>query len=67
MNVNGGSKQHLLFVWSPGGWELREVEGDPPAVGSELTVAGRELVVTKIGPSPLPADPRPCAYTAGKH
>jgi len=67
MNANGGSKQHLLFAWSPGGWELREAEGDPPAVGTELTVGGRELVVTKVGPSPLPADPRPCAYTAGKY
>ena len=67
MNANCGSKQHLLFVWSPTGWELREAEGDAPPVGTELTVSGHELVVTKIGPSPLPADPRPCAYTAGKH
>ncbi len=67
MEANGSTRGHLLFAWSPNGWELREAEGDPPAVGTELTVSGHELVVTKIGPSPLPADPRLCAYTSGKY
>ena len=67
MGENGSARQHLLFAWSPSGYALREGQGEPPAVGSELTVAGHELVVTKIGPSPLPADSRPCAYTAGKY
>jgi hypothetical protein len=55
---------HVLFVWSTGGWELRDREGDPPAVGDELEVDGKQLVVTKVGPSPLPGDSRRCAYTA---
>jgi hypothetical protein len=58
---------HVLFLWSPGGYRLSERDGEPPAVGSELVDDGRELVVTKVGPSPLPGDSRPCAYTTGRH
>ena len=57
---------HVLFLWSPNGYTLQEAAGDPPSVGPELEVDGRTLVVTKIGPSPLPGDPRPCAYAVGK-
>ena len=53
---------HLLFIWSPGGYELQEREGEPPAVGSEVELDGRTERVTKIGASPLPGDGRPCAY-----
>jgi hypothetical protein len=53
---------HLLFVWKPSGYELREQEGDPPAVGSEVEQDGQLLRVTKVAPSPLPGDSRPCAY-----
>lgn len=54
--------KHLLFVWKPSGYELREADGDAPAVGSLVEVDDREEQVIKIGPSPLPNDPRPCAY-----
>ena len=57
---------HLLFVGSPTGYSLREAPGDPPRVGDEVEVDGRTLVVSKVGPSPLPGDPRPCAYADGK-
>jgi hypothetical protein len=68
MEENGSSRrQYLLFAWSPGGYELRERDGDPPEIGTELQDNGHELVVTKIGPSPLPGDTRPCAYTSGRH
>jgi hypothetical protein len=68
MDENGfGSGGYVLFAWSPAGYELRERSGDPPPVGAELEDAGHELVVTKIGPSPLPGDSRPCAYTTGRH
>lgn len=63
---DGNASGHLLFLWSPTGYTLREVEGDPPPVGHELENGERTVVVTKIGASPLPADARPCAYTVGK-
>ena len=53
---------YLLFVWKPSGWELREREGDPPAVGEEVEDDGVRMTVTKVAPSPLPADDRRCAY-----
>jgi hypothetical protein len=53
---------HLLFVWSPGGYELLNMSGEPPRVGEVVGVSGGPRVVTKIGPSPLPGDERPCAF-----
>jgi hypothetical protein len=53
---------HLLFVWKTTGWELREQEGDAPAVGSEVEQDGAAMRVTKVAPSPLPGDLRQCAY-----
>lgn len=60
MSDNG----HVLFVWSTGGWELRDRDGEAPELGDRIDVDGTELVVTKVGPSPLPGDTRRCAYTA---
>jgi hypothetical protein len=57
---------YLLFVWSPTGYSLREMDGDPPPVGHELEVDERPLLISKIGPSPLPGDSRPCAFSVGK-
>ena len=62
-NGTRGSAGHLLFVWSPAGWTLRERDGDPPAVGSTVEEGDAVLEISKIGPSPLPGDRRPCAYT----
>jgi hypothetical protein len=53
---------HLLFVWKTSGYELREGEGDAPEVGAEVEQDGQTLRVTKLAPSPLPGDKRPCAY-----
>jgi hypothetical protein len=53
---------YLLFVWKTSGYELREREGDAPAVGAEVEQDGELLRVTKIAPSPLPGDTRQCAY-----
>jgi hypothetical protein len=53
---------HLLFVWKPSGYELREADGDVPAVGAEVEQDGTTLRVTKVAPSPLPGDRRQCAY-----
>ena len=63
---DGGRSGHLVFLWSPTGYTLREGEGEPPGVGQELEDGERTVVVTKIGTSPLPGDARPCAYTVGK-
>jgi hypothetical protein len=64
---NGHSERgHVLFLWSPSGYRLSERDGEPPAVGTELTDEGNGLVVTKVGPSPLPGDSRPCAFTTGR-
>ncbi len=53
---------HLLFVWTPAGYQLQERDGEPPAVGSEVEVGDHRERVLKVGPSPLPGDSRPCAY-----
>jgi hypothetical protein len=59
--ANKGGK-YLLFIWKPSGYELREVDGELPAVGSEVEADDLKLRVSKIAPSPLPNDKRPCAY-----
>jgi hypothetical protein len=53
---------HLLFVWKASGYELREGDGDVPAVGTAIEQDGETLRVTKVAPSPLPGDKRQCAY-----
>jgi len=55
-------ERYLLFVWAPTGYELREQDGDPPAVGAEVEQDGQLMRVSKVAPSPLPGDDRPCAY-----
>ena len=57
--------RYLLFVWKPSGYEIREGEGEPPSVGSEVEADGKTMRVTKVGASPLPGDDRPCAYLQG--
>ena len=54
--------RYLLFVWKPSGYELREAEGEVPAVGAEIEEDGQKLRVTKVAPSPLPGDSRVCVY-----
>ena len=58
-----GPHGYLLFVWSPSGYTLRELTGELPRVGDEVEDG---LVVTKIGPSPVPGDTRVCVYSMGK-
>lgn len=54
--------KHLLFVWKPTGYELREQEGDAPAVGSVVELEEGRQQVSRISPSPLPGDDRRAAY-----
>ena len=44
------------------GWQLVERDGPVPSVDSSVDMDGELLVVTRVGPSPLPGDPRACAY-----
>ena len=53
---------YVCFVWKPSGYELRNHEGDPPAVGEVIEEDSVRLTVTKVAPSPLPGDDRRCAY-----
>ncbi len=62
-NENGSRRGHLLFLWSPQGYLLREREGEPPEVGATVEDGGRTFRISKVAPSPLPGDRRPCAYT----
>jgi hypothetical protein len=52
-------------VWSPAGYTLRSEQGDPPQVGYRFENDGLELVVNKLGASPLPGDSRVCAFSVG--
>ena len=56
------ASDYLVFVWKPTGYELRERDGELPAVGSRVEVEEGPQTVLKIAPSPLPGDSRPCAY-----
>ena len=58
-------QRYLLFIWRPSGYELAEREGDLPSPGAEVELGGdggARFFVSKVGPSPLPGDDRPCAY-----
>jgi hypothetical protein len=56
------SDGYLLFVSKPTGYELRQRDGEPPAVGDEVEEEDGRLRVSKLAPSPLPGDSRRCAY-----
>jgi hypothetical protein len=60
--AGGDEPGHVLFVWTPSGYEFLARAGEPPVVGSEVGFSGGLRVVTKIGPSPLPGDHRSCAF-----
>ena len=53
---------YLLFVPSPQGYRLEERDGPAPQRDERVDVSGTAFVVARIGASPLPLDPRPCAY-----
>ena len=54
---------HLLFVWKPTGYELREADGELPTLGSVVeTDEGVRQEVNRVAPSPLPGDNRRAVY-----
>jgi hypothetical protein len=60
------SDGYVLFVWKTSGYELVQRGGEPPGLGAEVEVDGQTLVVTKVGPSPLPADRRKCVFLGSR-
>ena len=52
----------VLYVGGPSGYRLVVHEGSLPARGDRLLLAGRAYRVLRLGPSPLPADDRRCAF-----
>jgi hypothetical protein len=58
------AERHLLFISTSGGYALVEREGPPPPLGRSIEMPEQavSLLVMKLGPSPLPNDPRICAY-----
>jgi len=60
----GTAERHLLFISTSRGYTLVEREGPPPPLGRgvEMPEQAVSFLVAKLGPSPLPNDPRICAY-----
>jgi hypothetical protein len=57
------AQTYVLFVSKPTGYELVAHQGEPPPVGTVVELDGHgRFFVSRIGPSPLPQDRRPCAY-----
>jgi hypothetical protein len=63
-SVEPGVARHLVFISSSSGYTLAELDGTPPLLGEEIEVPEHpgSFQVIKLGPSPLPNDPRICAY-----
>jgi hypothetical protein len=57
-------ERHLLFVSTSRGYHLVEGDGPPPPAFRDMTVPEHEGLfrVVKVAASPLPTDPRVCAY-----
>jgi predicted nucleic acid-binding Zn-ribbon protein len=53
---------HIVFVPSTKGYALAELPGPTPEPGAYEDVDDGRFLVSRIGPSPLPADQRRCAY-----
>jgi hypothetical protein len=53
---------HIVFRPGASGYELAERPGPAPKVGMVEDIDGQQFFVTRTGRSPLPADPRRCAY-----
>ena len=53
---------HVVFLPSAKGYALAELAGPTPDRGAYEDVDDVRFVVSRIGPSPLPADQRRCAY-----
>ena len=50
----------VRWIWS--NVDVTSSHGELPSAGSEVEEDGQKQRVTKVAPSPLPGDPRLCAY-----
>lgn len=57
-----GTREHLVFLWTPAGYTLEARPGAPPPAGARVAEGDRRHHVTKVATSPLPGDTRACAY-----
>jgi len=53
---------HVLFAPAPDGYRLLQRDGPPPDRGAALELDDGLFLVLRLGPSPLPGDPRRCAF-----
>jgi hypothetical protein len=53
---------HVRFVALPGGYHLTTSEEPCAKAGDRIVVDDYSFLVTKVGRSPLPDDPRPCVF-----
>jgi chromosome segregation ATPase len=53
---------HVVFLPGESGYHLAELAGPPPEAGALTEIEGAAFRVLKVGRSPLPDDPRRCAY-----
>jgi predicted nucleic acid-binding Zn-ribbon protein len=53
---------HVVFLPGESGYHLAQLAGPPPEAGALTEIEGVAFRVLKVGRSPLPADPRRCAY-----
>jgi hypothetical protein len=58
------AERYLLFLSTSHGYVLVDLEGSPPPLGQKIQVQEQpgSFLVAKLSPSPLPNDPRVCAY-----
>jgi len=57
-----GPVSYVGFVPTSDGYRLVELEGPPPAVGTQVETVARRFTVLRVGRSPLPSEARLCAY-----
>jgi len=53
---------HVVFCPGEDGYRVRDAAGPCPSVGETYDEDGSSYLVLKVGTSPFPNDPRPCAF-----
>jgi hypothetical protein len=53
---------HVVFCPGEDGYRVQDAAGPCPSVGEAYDQDGSSYLVLKVGTSPFPNDPRPCAF-----